>query len=78
MFALEHGYDLAVQVDGDGQHDAGQIASLRDHLERSPELHMVTGSRFLVAAKPNGNGNGHGHANSRCAGNGNASQANRL
>ena len=47
VYALEHGYDLAVQVDGDGQHDAGQISSLRHHLERHPELHMVTGSRFL-------------------------------
>ncbi len=47
VYALEHGYDLAVQVDGDGQHDAGQIRSLRGHLDRHPELHMVTGSRFL-------------------------------
>ena len=47
VYALEHGYDLAVQVDGDGQHDAGQIRSLRSHLDRNPELHMVTGSRFL-------------------------------
>jgi len=47
VYALEHGYDLAVQVDGDGQHDAGQIAALRFHLDRHPELHMVTGSRFL-------------------------------
>jgi hypothetical protein len=47
VFALERGYDLAVQVDGDGQHDAGQIRVLRSHLERHPELQMVTGSRFL-------------------------------
>jgi glycosyltransferase involved in cell wall biosynthesis len=47
VYALEHGYDLAVQVDGDGQHDAGQIRDLRSHLERHTELHMVTGSRFL-------------------------------
>jgi glycosyltransferase involved in cell wall biosynthesis len=47
VYALEHGYDLAVQVDGDGQHDAAQIQVLRQHLERHPELHMVTGSRFL-------------------------------
>ena|SRR5829696_5219998 len=51
QFALEHGYDLAVQVDGDGQHDAREIQVLRSHLERHPELHMVTGSRFLERAR---------------------------
>src|SRR4051812_48659335 len=47
VFALERGYDLAVQVDGDGQHDPQQIDHLREHLDRNPQLHMVTGSRFL-------------------------------
>jgi glycosyltransferase involved in cell wall biosynthesis len=51
VYALERGYDLAVQVDGDGQHDPGQIAHLREHLDRNPELHMVTGSRFLEGGK---------------------------
>jgi glycosyltransferase involved in cell wall biosynthesis len=48
VYAFERGYDLAVQVDGDGQHDAAQIAQLRTHLDRNPSLHMVTGSRFLA------------------------------
>jgi glycosyltransferase involved in cell wall biosynthesis len=48
QYALEHGYDLAVQVDGDGQHDPREIARLLDHLYANPELDMVTGSRFLV------------------------------
>src|SRR4051812_8835551 len=47
-FALERGYDIAVQVDGDGQHDARQIRSLLSHLHAHPELGMVTGSRFLA------------------------------
>jgi hypothetical protein len=47
VYAHEHGYDLAIQVDGDGQHDAGQIGVLRAYLDRHPELQMVTGSRFL-------------------------------
>jgi len=47
VYALENGYDLAIQVDGDGQHDAGQIGVLRAYLDRHPELQMVTGSRFL-------------------------------
>jgi glycosyltransferase involved in cell wall biosynthesis len=47
QYALDHGYDVAVQVDGDGQHDARHIADLLAHLDRHPELDMVTGSRFL-------------------------------
>ena len=27
MYALEHGYDYMVQVDGDGQHDPAEIPS---------------------------------------------------
>jgi glycosyltransferase involved in cell wall biosynthesis len=48
QFALEHGYQVAVQVDGDGQHDAAQIPRLLAALRADPALNMVTGSRFLV------------------------------
>ena len=45
-YACEHGYQEAVQVDGDGQHDPAEIARLRramaDH-----EVDMAWGSRFL-------------------------------
>jgi glycosyltransferase involved in cell wall biosynthesis len=47
QFALEHGYDAAVQVDGDGQHDPRHIPTLLSHLRENPEINMVTGSRFL-------------------------------
>jgi glycosyltransferase involved in cell wall biosynthesis len=47
IYALEHGYDIAVQVDGDGQHDPHHIHDLLDRLHGDPELNMVTGSRFL-------------------------------
>src|SRR3954452_4572805 len=47
VYAEEHGYDVAVQVDGDGQHDPGHIHDLLERLNRDPELNMVTGSRFL-------------------------------
>jgi glycosyltransferase involved in cell wall biosynthesis len=47
IYALEHGYDVAVQVDGDGQHDPRAIAELLAHLRADPTLNMVTGSRFL-------------------------------
>ncbi len=49
LYAQRHGYDVAVQVDGDGQHDAGEIGKLLAHLRAHPELNMVTGSRFLRA-----------------------------
>ena len=47
MYALEQGYDVAVQVDGDGQHDPCHIHDLLARLHSDPELNMVTGSRFL-------------------------------
>jgi len=49
IYAAERGYDIAVQVDGDGQHDPRCLGVLLDHLESHPELDMVTGSRFLAA-----------------------------
>jgi glycosyltransferase involved in cell wall biosynthesis len=49
IYALERGYDVAVQVDGDGQHDPRHIGDLLDHLHADPDLNMVTGSRFLAA-----------------------------
>jgi len=48
QYALEHGYDIAVQVDGDGQHDARHIRDLLAELRNRPDLNMVTGSRFLA------------------------------
>lgn len=53
MYALEHGYEVAVQVDGDGQHDPQHIHDLLERLRSDPELNMVTGSRFL---DPDGDG----------------------
>jgi glycosyltransferase involved in cell wall biosynthesis len=47
-YALERGYDIAVQVDGDGQHDARHIHDLLAYLRTNPECGMVTGSRFLA------------------------------
>src|SRR3954454_1649498 len=47
LYAAEQGYDFAVQVDGDGQHDPREIAVLLAHLRANPGLNMVTGSRFL-------------------------------
>jgi len=48
IYAHENDYDIAVQVDGDGQHDPRHIHELLDRLRSDPGLNMVTGSRFLV------------------------------
>jgi len=51
LYAQEHGYDVAVQVDGDGQHDPGHIPELLARLRSEPRVDMVTGSRFLTTDK---------------------------
>jgi hypothetical protein len=45
-FALEEGYDTAVRLDGDGQHDASELGKLLAPLERG-EADLVVGSRFV-------------------------------
>ena len=51
LYARENGYQVAVQVDGDGQHDPRHIHDLIERLRSDPQLHMVTGSRFLEPAQ---------------------------
>jgi glycosyltransferase involved in cell wall biosynthesis len=46
VFAREGGYDLMVQVDGDGQHDPQELHKLLEAMQ--PGVDMVCGSRFLV------------------------------
>ena len=45
-YAALHGYDVAVQVDGDGQHRPGEVVRLVRELLRSGS-DLVVGSRFL-------------------------------
>ena len=46
-YAVEHGYDVTVQFDGDGQHDAAYISTLvKPILEGKAD--MVVGSRFVA------------------------------
>ena len=45
-YALQQGYDLAVQVDGDGQHDPSFLAEMAKMLEEKG-CDMVIGSRFI-------------------------------
>lgn len=46
-YAAQNGYDVAVQFDGDGQHDAAYLADMRKKLV-DEGLDMVIGSRFLL------------------------------
>lgn len=45
-YAHRHGYDIAVQFDGDGQHVAAEIAGLIEAI-RKDRADLVVGSRFL-------------------------------
>ncbi len=45
-YAYENGYDIAVQFDGDGQHDAKYLNEMADYLTKN-DLDMVIGSRFI-------------------------------
>jgi glycosyltransferase involved in cell wall biosynthesis len=44
-FAFEHGYDVAVQVDGDGQHDPSELPKILAPV-LSGEADLCVGSRF--------------------------------
>lgn len=45
-YAKEYGYDIAVQVDGDGQHDVSYLGMMADELVKE-KCDMVIGSRFI-------------------------------
>ena len=49
-FAQENDYDIAVQIDGDGQHDVRHLAEFVEFLRQNPHIDMITGSRFLDAS----------------------------
>lgn len=46
-YALEHGYGIAIQFDGDGQHDARYIRDLITPIENG-QADVVIGSRFIT------------------------------
>jgi glycosyltransferase involved in cell wall biosynthesis len=56
-YADERGYDLAVRVDGDGQHDPAQLGRVLEPVLRG-EADIVVGSRFVA-------GNGYRSTRSR-------------
>ena len=49
MYALANGYELAVRLDGDGQHDPAELPKLIDPILRG-EADIVVGSRFAGAS----------------------------
>jgi glycosyltransferase involved in cell wall biosynthesis len=48
QYAQAHDYEIAVQIDGDGQHDPRYIHRMLERLSSDRALNMVTGSRFLT------------------------------
>jgi glycosyltransferase involved in cell wall biosynthesis len=49
QYALDHGFDLAVQIDGDGQHDPREVPRLIEPI-LSGETDMAVGTRFAGGA----------------------------
>lgn len=49
-YAQQHAYDVAAQVDGDGQHDLAYLPDLVLALCDDDQVDMVTGSRFREKA----------------------------
>lgn len=47
LYAFEQGYDYVAQVDGDGQHDPAELERLMSRMLASPDVDVVSGSRFL-------------------------------
>lgn len=45
MYALEHGYDVDIQIDGDGQHDIAYVPKLLEAIEDGADI--AIGSRFV-------------------------------
>ena len=47
LYALQHGYDIAIQIDGDGQHDPAYIRDLIQPIING-EADIAIGSRFIT------------------------------
>lgn len=50
-YALEHGYDVVVEMDADGSHPAQRLPALVDALSSS---HLAIGSRWVAAGRTSG------------------------
>lgn len=45
-YAMKNGYDIAIQIDGDGQHDTAYLKNVIEPIEKG-EADIVIGSRFI-------------------------------
>jgi glycosyltransferase involved in cell wall biosynthesis len=50
QYAREHGFDLAVQIDGDGQHDPRELTQLLEPI-LADDADMAVGTRFAGGAR---------------------------
>ena len=50
-YAYEHSYDIAIQFDGDGQHQAKYLKELVNEIENN-NINIAIGSRFVNKKKP--------------------------
>ncbi|QDU95685.1 glycosyltransferase family 2 protein [Lignipirellula cremea] len=48
-YALQHGYDVVVTIDCDGQHEPQRIPEFVAACENDPDVDIVSGSRYLRA-----------------------------
>ncbi len=49
-YALENNYDVSIQFDGDGQHQAKEVSKLVKEIEKGEDI--AIGSRFVTESKP--------------------------
>lgn len=52
LYAMRHGYEYAIQFDGDGQHDPAYIAPMLEEMGKGYDI--VIASRFVTKKKPHG------------------------
>lgn len=50
-YAYKNGYDIAIQFDGDGQHEAKYLSKLVEKIENE-DVDVAIGSRFVTEKKP--------------------------
>src|SRR5215208_5868347 len=53
LWARDHGYDVAAQIDGDGQHDPAYLVAATRPIAAG-EADVVVGSRFLAGGTADG------------------------
>lgn len=52
-YALDHGYDYAIQLDADGQHNPSDLVNLIDEIKKT-DYDMIIGSRFVEKSEYKG------------------------